>query len=95
MTNLGPLTPEAIDRLTADTEPWFSCDDCFEHVDVVIDAIVGSSASLSDEFRVHLLRCPACHEEARSLAAIVAAEHGLSPSQAVARLDSAIEGPGA
>jgi hypothetical protein len=91
MTNLGPLTPEAIDRLTADTEPWFSCEDCFEHVDVVIEAMVVSSASLSEKFRVHLLCCPACHEEARSLAAIVAAEHGLSPAEAVARLDSAIE----
>jgi hypothetical protein len=95
MTNLGPLTPGAIDRLTADTEPWFSCDDCFEQVDVVIDAMVVSSVSLSEEFRVHLLSCPACHEEARSLAAIVAAEHGLSPTQAVARLDSAVAGPGA
>jgi hypothetical protein len=92
MRNLGPLSPDAIDRLTADTEPWLSCDDCFDHVDVVIDALVVSSASLSEEFRVHLLRCPACHEEARSLAAIVADEHGLSPAEAVSRLDSAVEG---
>ncbi|GAB3038909.1 hypothetical protein GCM10027052_18350 [Parafrigoribacterium mesophilum] len=95
MTNLRSLSSEAIDRLTADTEPWLSCDDCFEHVDVVIDALVVSSASLSEEFRVHLRSCPACHEEARSLAAIVAAEHGLSPAEAVARLDSAVEGLGA
>ena len=95
MRNLGPLSAEAIDRLTADTEPWLSCDDCFEHVDVVIDALVVSSASLSEEFRVHLLSCPACHDEARSLAAIVATEHGLSPAAAVARLDSAVEGRGA
>jgi len=92
MRNLGPLSPDAIDRLTADTEPWLSCDDCFEHVDVVIDALVVSSASLSEKFRVHLLSCPACHDEARSLAAIVAAEHGLSPAAAVARLDSAVAG---
>lgn len=95
MRNLGPLTPEAVDRLTADTEPWLSCDDCFDQVDVVIDALVVSSASLPEEFRVHLLRCPACHEEARSLAEIVAAEHGLSPAATVARLESAVEGLGA
>ncbi|MEO8906823.1 MAG: hypothetical protein ABI310_01980 [Microbacteriaceae bacterium] len=95
MTNLRPFSPEAIDRLTADTEPWLSCDDCFEQVDTVIDAIVVSSASLSEEFRVHLLSCSACHEEAYSLAAIVAAEHGLSPAHAIARLDSALAGPSA
>lgn len=95
MKNLGPFSPEAIDRLTANTEPWLSCDDCFEQIDVVIDAMMVSSASLSQEFRVHLLQCPACYEEACSLAAIIAAEHGLSPAQAVTRLDAAIEQPGA
>ena len=95
MTNLEPLSPEAIDRLTANTEPWLSCDDCFELVDVVIDAMVISSAPFSEEFRVHLLRCAVCHEEACSLAEIVAADNGLSPVDAVARLNFALVGSGA
>ncbi|MGH9114555.1 MAG: hypothetical protein ACRDWW_01875, partial [Acidimicrobiales bacterium] len=57
-----------------------------------VETAVGSPASLPEELRVHFLRCPACGEEARSLAAIVAGEHELSSDQAVARLDAAILG---
>ena len=64
-------SPEAIDRLTANTEPWLSCDDCFERLDVVIDGLVHSNHPLPEAFRVHLMACPACDEEARSLAALV------------------------
>lgn len=95
MTNHEPLSPEAIDRLTANTEPWLSCDDCFELVDIVIDAMVISSTPFSEEFRVHLLRCAVCREEACSLAEIVAADHGLSPADTVARIDFALVGVGA
>lgn len=92
MTNLEPLTPDAVERLTANTEPWLSCDDCFEQVDVVIEAMVVSSTPFSEDFRVHLLRCPVCHEEACSLAEMVAVDNGLSPALAIARIDSALEG---
>ncbi|MEO6942290.1 MAG: hypothetical protein ABI124_04625 [Terrimesophilobacter sp.] len=95
MTNLESLTPDAIDRLTANTEPWLSCDDCFELVDVVIEALVVSSTPFSEEFRVHLLRCPVCREEASSLAEIVAADLGFSPADAVAQIDTALSGVGA
>jgi hypothetical protein len=95
MTHLRPLSAEVIGRLTADTEPWLSCDDCFAYIDVVIDAVVASSSPLSDEFRVHLRHCPACREEASSLAALVATDLGLSSVDAVARLDSAVDGPNA
>lgn len=95
MTNLKPLTPDAVERLTANTEPWLSCDDCFEQVDVVIEAMVVSSTPFSEDFRVHLLRCPGCHEEACSLAEMVAADNGLSPALAIARIDSGLHGVGA
>ena len=65
--------PEAIDRLTANTEPWLSCDDCFEQLDVIIDGLLRSNEPLPEAFRVHLMACPACDEEARSLAALVGA----------------------
>ena len=95
MTIRRPLSPEVIARLTADTEPWLSCDDCFELVDVVIEGMVVSSTPSSERFRVHLLRCPACLEEACSLAEIVATDHGLAPAEALARLDSALVGTSA
>jgi hypothetical protein len=95
MTDPQSLTPEDIRRLTAVTDPWLSCDDCFAYIDVVIDAVVASSSPLSDEFRVHLRHCPACREEASSLAALVATDLGLSSVDAVARLDSAVDGPNA
>lgn len=94
MTNLEPLTPDAIERLTANTEPWLSCDDCFEQVDVAIEAMVVSSTPFSEDFRVHLLRCPVCHEEACSLAEMVAADNGLSPALAIARIDSGLREAG-
>lgn len=90
MTNLEPLTPDAVERLTANTEPWLSCDDCFERVDVAIEAMVVSSTPFSEDFRVHLQRCPVCREEACSLAEMVAEDKGLSPAQAIERIDSAV-----
>jgi hypothetical protein len=61
-----------VDRLLAVTDPWMSCDECFEDLDLVIDAVVRSGANLSEKFRVHLGACTACDEEARGLAALVA-----------------------
>ncbi|NKZ04977.1 hypothetical protein [Actinomadura latina] len=90
MRDHEPLTPEAIDRLTTNTEPWLSCDDCFERVDAAIDAILGSDAPLPEDFRVHLLACAVCREEADALAALAADGTGLSAAQAVARLEAAV-----
>ena len=59
-----------IDRLTLDTEPWLSCDDCFEQVDEVVEQVV-ATGSTSESFRVHLVACPACPEETFSLASLV------------------------
>lgn len=90
MTGHLPLTPEAIARLTADTEPWLSCDDCFEQVDAAVEAFLDSGVPLSEPLRVHLLGCAACCEEAQSLAALIAGESDLTASDAVARLDDAL-----
>ncbi|GGI45842.1 hypothetical protein BCL57_001534 [Agromyces flavus] len=87
MTEPTSLTPDAIERLTADTEPWLSCDDCFEQVDAAVEGLLGSSAPLAEPLRVHLNGCGACLEEARSLAALIADEQELTPTDAVARLD--------
>lgn len=90
MSDLNPLSPLAIERLTVNSDPYLSCDDCFEHIDVVIDTVLTSAAPLPEEFRTHLLACAVCRDEAESLAQLVAADHDLTPSDAVARLDDAI-----
>ena len=72
MSDRGRLTPEAIERLTANTEPWLSCDECFDRLDAVIEDVVLSNLPMPEAFRVHLMACPACDEEARSLAELIA-----------------------
>ena len=91
MSGYAPLGPDVIGRLTMNTDPWLSCDECFEQVDAVIEDLLNSSAPMSHEFGVHLRCCGVCHEEARSLAAIVASDYGLTSSQAVELLDAAVE----
>lgn len=58
MTDSPRLTPQVIDRLTAFSDPWLSCDDCFEQVDVVTDALLHAGTPLPEPFRVHLIRAP-------------------------------------
>lgn len=82
-------------RLTIDSDPWLSCDDCFEQVDSVVEGVVAENIPLSAPFRVHLAACPVCHEEAVSLAELIAEDFNLSPEQAVARLEAAVEGAAA
>ncbi len=88
MTDHLPLDPGLVEALTADSDPYLSCDDCFEETDVAVEAVLGARDELSEAFRVHLLRCPACHDEARSLAELIAAEFGLTPAEATARLEA-------
>ena len=92
MTELRPLTPEQIEHVTAQSDPYLSCDDCFEQTDTAIEELLRPGGRLSESFRVHLLSCSACHEDASSLAELVAADYDLSPAQAVARLEGKLSG---
>lgn len=67
-----PLTAEQAESLTAVSEPWLSCDDCFEQIDVYVDGLLADHRTLDEPLRVHLARCPACREEAESLIALAA-----------------------
>ncbi|MCB1255797.1 MAG: hypothetical protein KDB26_01735 [Microthrixaceae bacterium] len=97
MADETQLTPEVIERLTTLSDPWLSCDECFEQLDVQVDEVVGEAGSLDEPFRVHLLSCGVCHDEARSLAELIASDYDLSEAQAIERLDHAIShiAPGA
>ena len=90
MTSSASLSPAAIARLTANTEPWLSCDDCFDHVDTAVEGLLGSAVPLTPDFRAHLHGCAACREEAQSLVALVADQYGMPAAEGLARLDAAV-----
>jgi len=81
------LTPEAARLLTLSTEPWVSCDECFELVDVYVERLLDDPAtSAMPGLLTHLRGCAACAEEAESLLLLVARQDGRDPGPAVARL---------
>jgi hypothetical protein len=91
---IGPgvgLTDEAARSLTINTQPWLSCDDCFEGVDVHVEALVADDVPLPEAFRVHLVGCSACLEEAISLAVLIAPDHRLHPDRARGLLERAVQ----
>ena len=87
------LAAGAVDRLLVNSEPWLSCDDCFELVDAVIDAVISDRAGMATEFRVHLGACGVCEEEALALAELAAGHHGISTRTALERFRAAMEPP--
>lgn len=84
------LSAEAVALLTLDTNPWLSCDDCFEHVDDVVDVFVSGVLAIPADFRAHLTGCPACYEEAVHLVALVAEEDGLDAEQVLTSWGNAL-----
>lgn len=76
-----PLTAAQAERLAATSEPWLSCDDCFDRIDSYVDALIRDGSGLDEPLRVHLARCPACFEEAQSLISLAASDQGLSPER--------------
>ena len=81
-----PLSMQAARSLTLDTEPYLSCDDCFDLVDGYVEALLSDPDHHQLAMRTHLTGCAACAEEARSLILLVAEQDGLDPSPALRRL---------
>jgi hypothetical protein len=81
------LSTQAARRLTLDTEPYLSCDDCFELVDTYAEALLSDPDYNFPAMRTHLAGCAACAEEARSLIQLVAEQDGLDPAPALHRLE--------
>ena len=61
------LTPAAVNALLLDTTPWLSCEDCFERMDLYVDALLRDEEHRDPAMQAHLRGCGACDEEARSL----------------------------
>lgn len=87
--NRRELTPEAARLLTLSTEPWLSCEDCFELMDVYVERLLADPGTREMEaMRVHLRGCSACAEEAESLLVLVAEQDGRDPHEIVRSLDT-------
>ena len=82
-----PLSRQVALRLTLDTEPFLSCDDCFDLVDTYVEALLSDPDHDLPAMRTHLAGCAACAEEARSLIGFVAEQDGLDPAPALRRLE--------
>ena len=80
------LTPDAVRQLLTDTEPFLSCDDCFDLVDRFVELTLHDPSARLPAMRAHLAGCPACSEEAESLLRLVAADEGVDPQPALRRL---------
>jgi len=63
----------AIARLLGPAEPEILCDECFEQLDVYVEAELGDADADATVpgMRAHLRGCPACSEEYESLRALV------------------------
>lgn len=76
-TDSERLTLAQAESLTAVSEPWLSCDECFDQIDVYVETLLHAGHGLDEPLRLHLARCPACYEEAESLIALRADDDGL------------------
>ena len=69
------LTEQAVHELTLDTDPWLSCEDCFDLMDLYVETVLAEPHTRAlPEMRAHLAGCPACAEEAQSLLGLVATD---------------------
>lgn len=82
-----PLSAQAARLLTQSTEPWLSCEDCFDLMDGYVETMLADpNAPAVPEMDVHLRGCAACAEEVRSLLVLVAEQDGQDAGPALARL---------
>ena len=92
------LSPQATQRLTLDTEPFLSCDDCFDLVDSYVEALLSDPTHDQPALPTHLAGCPPCATDARPLLCLVAGRDGRVPprparSAAVTRSPPAVPLP--
>jgi hypothetical protein len=87
MTHDSPRLTEQTARLFAlRTDPWLSCEDCFDRMDTFAEALLTRPGADDLAMRVHVAGCPACAEELESLVELVARENGLDAAPALRRL---------
>lgn len=65
------LSSGTVAALVVDTEPYLSCDDCFERMDHFVDSRVADPSHSDVEMTTHLAGCGVCAEEASALEELV------------------------
>jgi hypothetical protein len=68
---LAALTPGQVRALTLPTEPYLSCEDCFDLVDSYVEAVLAGRPDAPPGLEEHLAGCAACAQEADSLLELV------------------------
>ena len=87
--NRSHLSDEAVRALTLSTDPWLSCEDCFDLSDEFAELVLSDPrTSAMGPMFVHLRACPACAEEAESLLVLLAEEQEIDPTEPLRRLRS-------
>ncbi|GMA18643.1 hypothetical protein [Arsenicicoccus piscis] len=75
MSRSPSLSPQVQDRLLLRTEPWLSCEDCFELMDGFAEVLArdgqAGRAGVDLAMELHLRGCPGCFEEVESLVALL------------------------
>lgn len=65
------LTRPQVEALMFDSDPWLSCDECFDRADFYVECIARGLEPDDPAMDVHLTCCPACREEAATLLALL------------------------
>lgn len=71
MTSPALLTADAVAGLLLDTDPYLSCDDCFDRIDEYAERLVADPGHRDRAMERHLAGCGACADEADALADLV------------------------
>jgi hypothetical protein len=71
-----PLGADTIAALLADTEPYLSCDDCFDRMDEYVERCLADPGHDDLPMRTHLAGCGACAEEAATLRDLLVQDGG-------------------
>lgn len=61
------LSNDRISALTLNTDPYLSCDECFERIDVFVEKTATDPAYRDVPMATHLAGCPVCADEAEAL----------------------------
>ena len=70
------VTRRVLHSLALDTEPWLSCDDCFDKMDEFVERRIVDPGYVDPVIATHLAACPACAEETESLYELLRGESG-------------------
>ncbi|HVE27877.1 MAG TPA: hypothetical protein VNC22_20865 [Sporichthya sp.] len=77
MTSPPPPLADVVEALTKDTDPYLSCDECFDAICAYVERSAADEGYDDEAMRKHLLGCPACADEAVALAELGGADAAL------------------